>query len=302
MKLECRIKAFIILPIFALGMLLTINLCARHELISLCFAAEDFVVATVNGISIMDSELERTISTYKKKAGKREVSPQEKKQLIRNLIKRRLILQQGAAQDLRHEKSIINKVRSYEENLIIAQFLRDEVGSMLKVSEEEIKKYYQENRHKFSLPRRVKARHILLRTQEDAEKVLTRLKAGEDFGQLAKDFSIDLPGALEGGTMGIIEKGTILPELEKVLFTLNKGDFSDIVASKYGFHILTADEIIPASFRSFDEVKEEIKRTIISQKEKEAYESMTARLEEGADIKIFEELLDKEDSSSGGAK
>jgi peptidyl-prolyl cis-trans isomerase C len=282
-----------------LGLLMTINLLAGHELISVSFAAEDFIIATVNGLPIMKSELDNTISTYKKEAKKKEVSQEEEKQLVKNLIRRRLILQQDAVQSLKQDEYIIKKVKRHEDDLIIGQFLRDEVGGKLRVNDDEIRKYYQENRHKFSLPRKVQASHILLRTKEEAEKVLARLKKGEDFVQLAKDFSIDLPDALKGGSMGIIEKGKILPELDKVLFTLGEGEFSDVVGTIFGYHILKVDKVIPAGFRPFEQVKDDIKRVLIREKEADAYNALATRLEKGADIKIFENLLYKEDSSTG---
>jgi peptidyl-prolyl cis-trans isomerase C len=287
-----RKNAFAIIGLF---LVLVFNFYTRTSFTSLCFAeSNDFVIATVNEVPIMKSELDLSISKFKKKARKNIVSQDEKKQLVKNLIRRRLILQQESVQMLKHEESIIEKVKKHEEDLIVARFLQNEVGSHLKANKDELKNYYQENRHEFSIPRKVKARHILLRTQEEAEKVMLRLKKGEDFGQLAKDFSIDLPNALEGGIMGTIEKGKILPELETELFTLNRGEVSGIVKTIYGYHILTVDEIIPTNFRTFEEVKDGIKRLIISQKEAKSFDAMAATLEKNADIKIFENLLNQD--------
>ncbi|NVM20903.1 MAG: peptidylprolyl isomerase [Desulfobacterales bacterium] len=274
--------------------LLALNLCAGRTQTALCFAAaEDVVVATVNNVSIMKSEVGRLILEYNKKTGKKEISYEQKKQFLKNLIRRLLILQQESVQALKHDKEIVKKVKGYEENLIIARFLQNQVASRLKVNEDELKRYYQENRHKFSSPPKVKARHILLRTREEAEKVLVGLREGEDFGQLAKECSIDLPMALEGGSMGTIEKGRTLPALEKALFMLNTGEISDVVTTRFGYHILTVDEIIPANFKSFKEVRDEIKKTIIRQKEAKAFAEMAARLEKEADIKVFGDRLRK---------
>ena len=273
---------------------LALNLCAGSTPTPLCFASpEDLVVARVNNVPIMKSEVGRLVLEYKRKTGKKEIPHEQKKELLKNLIRRLLILQQESVQALKHDKDIIEKVKQYEESIIIARFLQDQVGSRLKVDEDELKRYYQDNRHKFSSPPKTKARHILLRSREEAEKVMERLRNGEDFSQLAKECSIDLPMAFEGGSMGTIEKGRTLPALEKALFTLNVGEISDILKTRFGYHILTVDEIIPASFKSFKEVRGEIKKIIILQKEAKAFDEMAARLEREADIKVFGNCLRK---------
>lgn len=283
------ISGFIVLVV---TVWLALSLCPRFAWTPLSFAASDSVViATVNNASIMKPEVDRLILEYKRKTGKREIPYEEKKKLLKNLIRRHLILHQESVQALKHYKDIIEKVKKYEEDLIVARFLQYEVGSQVKVTEDEIKRYYKENRHKFSSPPKVEARHILLRSREEAEKVMERLRNGEEFTQLAKEFSIDLPMALEGGSMGTIEKGRTLPALEKVLFTLNEREVSNIVKTRYGYHILTVDKIIPASFGSYEEVKNDIKKIVLRQNEAKAFDEMATKLEKDADIRIFENRL-----------
>lgn len=254
-----------------------------------CLAASDAaVVATVNNESIMKSELDGVILQYKRKTGKREITDKEKHRVLENLITRRLIIQQPSVQALKQDRDIIKNVKQYEEKIIIARFLNDQVGSRLTVTEDELKKYYKENRHRFSSPPKVKARHILLRTREEAEGVLKRLRKGEDFGKMAKEYSIDLPYALEGGSLGTIEKGAAaMPAMDKALFTLNVGEVSDIVKTHVGFHIFTVDEIKPASFRPFEEMKPEIEKVIMRQKEANALDEMAANLKKDADIRRY---------------
>jgi peptidyl-prolyl cis-trans isomerase C len=260
----------------------------------LCLAgSNDPVVATVNDIPIIKSQVDLLVPRYQREAGKKKLDNEDKKRLLQNLIRRQLILQQKSVQDFKRDEKIIKKVEEYENKLIISHFLKEQVGSKLIVSNEELEKYYQENIREFSSPPKVKARHILLRTREEADRVLSRLRKGEDFGQLAKDFSIDLPDALGGGSMGIIEKGIVLPELEKELFSLNEGGISDIVKTRFGYHILTVDKIVLLKFKPFEEVRDQIKQTILRQKEANAYNEMAAKLEKDADIKIFEYRLHK---------
>ena len=271
---------------------LAVHLYAGLAILPRCLAAsQDVVVATVNNVSIMKSELDRVILEYKKKTGKTEMTEEEKQGVLKSLIRRQLILQQPSVQALKKDKAIVENVKQYEKSVIIARFLKDEVGSKLTVTEDDVEKYYKESRHKFSTPPKVEARHILLRTREEAEKVQQRLRKGEDFSTLAKECSIDLPMALEGGSMGTIEKGKTLPVLEKALFSMSVGEISDIVETTFGFHIITVDEIIPTGFASLEDVKDEIKKAIIRQKEAKAFSDMVAKLEKDAEIKIYEDRL-----------
>jgi parvulin-like peptidyl-prolyl isomerase len=193
--------------------------------------------------------------------------------------------------ELRNDKIIIRNVREYENSQILKRYLETHIGPQVTVTEKETKDYYQKNLHQFSSPPKVKARHILLRSREDAEKVAALLKNGGDFKELAKQYSIDLPAALEGGTMGIIEKGKGSPDIEKALFTLDIGEISDIVKTRYGYHILTVDEIMTAEFKPFESVRDQIQKFLLRQKETAAFSAMTAKLEQQADIKIFEDRL-----------
>ena len=76
-----------------------------------------------------------------------------------------------------------------------------------------------------------------------------------------------------------------------MLFVLKVGEISDIVETRYGFHILTVDEIITTQYRPFEEVKESIRKGLLQQKEAKAFDEMAANLEKNAKIKIFEENL-----------
>ena len=121
--------------------------------------------------------------------------------------------------------------------------------------------------------------------------MLKKLQAGESFSELAKQYSIDLPMAFEGGSMGTIAKGKTLPQLEKALFVLNEGEFSDIVETQYGWHILTVDEKIEVQYIPYEKAKERIKVILKREKEARAYDSMTQQLEKEANITIYENRL-----------
>jgi len=248
-------------------------------------------VAIVNGIEIYPIQVERMVEEFKSKTRKQEVSAEEKEMLLKNIIRRQLILQQKDIADFRKDQEISKRVKEFENDLVVKKYIQNTIGITLQVSDGEIAEYYKNKSSDFRSPAKVVARHILLPSREQAEDVLKKLKKIDDFAELAKKYSIDLPMAKEGGAMGTIEKGKTLPELDAVLFILKEGEISEIVETSYGFHILTVDKIIPAQISPLEEVKPKIRVAILQQKEAQAFNDMVSTLEKGAKITIFKERL-----------
>jgi peptidyl-prolyl cis-trans isomerase D len=147
--------------------------------------------------------------------------------------------------------------------LIIADQVK--VGESIQVPEVQIQSYYNSHKDDFRTKERVKARHILVsilnkpaadipKLKAKAEDLLKQIKAGADFAKLA-----------EGGDLGWVMKGQMVPEFEKATFALKQGQISDVVTTNYGFHIVQVMEREDAHQRSLDEVKNEILATLKNQ-------------------------------------
>jgi peptidyl-prolyl cis-trans isomerase C len=252
---------------------------------------EEVVIASVNGDAIYKTEAEHAFAAYMKTSGKSVLTDDEKQNIVKNMIRRKLILSIPEVQNYRKEQGVINQVREFENNLIIGRYLNSTIGAAIQISDEQLKEYYDKNLNQFVLPPMVEARHILLRNRDEAEKVLVLLKNGDDFSGLARQYSIDLPMAREGGSMGTIKKGKTLPALEQVLFTLEEGQYSDIVETDYGFHIIMIDKIHSTDYEAFENVKESIRRQLIRSKESEAFEKMARELEKNVSPVIYYDRL-----------
>ncbi|HJZ95414.1 MAG TPA: peptidylprolyl isomerase [Candidatus Solibacter sp.] len=157
--------------------------------------------------------------------------------------------------------------------LLIADQTKIEAG--LKPTDAELERIYNQNRESFRTPERVRARHILIKTQgkpanEEAalkaktEGILKQIKSGADFAKLAKENSEDNGGpdggsAAKGGDLGQwITKGQMVPEFEKAIFTQKVGETSDLVKTVFGYHIVQVLERQEAGLRPFSEVKAEL--------------------------------------------
>ncbi len=185
------------------------------------------------------------------------------------------------------------------ENLIVQDTLRAIVEENSKVSDEEIQPFYDANKDKFKQPPTVRASHILLRVPPQAgddakaakraqiEALQARLKNGEDFAALAKEFSED-PGSKErGGDLGFFAQGRMVPEFDLVAFALKTNEVSDIVTTQFGFHILKVTDQQPAKDLNFDEVKENIAQGLKRRKSSEAVNKHVAELRKTAKVEIL---------------
>lgn len=183
----------------------------------------------------------------------------------------------------------------YDENK--QQFVRPEQvkvsyielsGNALKeqapITDEEIQTYYNQNKDKYSTQEKREVSHILINGDKaDANAVLARLDAGEDFATVAKEESQDIPTAKEGGSLGWIERGVIDPEFEDAAFQLvNIGDHSGVVKSAFGYHIIQLDGIEAPKTKALAEVSAEIKTFLVDEHAADAFYSLQSELAEKA--------------------
>ena len=130
----------------------------------------------------------------------------------------------------------------------------------------EVQKYYQDNQQQFSTPEQVRASHILFKVEgkdeaavrKEAEGVLARVKAGEDFAKLANQYTEEEIGKTRGGDLDFFGRGQMAKEFEEAAFALKPGQTSDIVKTSFGLHIIKTTDHRPAATKPLDEVKAQI--------------------------------------------
>jgi peptidyl-prolyl cis-trans isomerase D len=143
-------------------------------------------------------------------------------------------------------------------------------------TDDELREYYNQHQEEYRLPERVTAQHILFKVDpkkpEEVEAirtkatgVLERAKKGEDFGSLAKQFSED-SSASRGGDLGSFAHGQMVPEFDRVAFSLGKGAISDLVKTQYGFHIIKVNDKQEGRLRPFEEMKEAVRPVVLFRK------------------------------------
>lgn len=183
-------------------------------------------------------------------------------------------------------------VESFMRNMAIAKLINSTVLSNIEVSDQEIEEYY--NTHSdsppISIPEQIRARHILVSNESDAKEIKSMLDKGYDFAELAKERS-EGPSASRGGDLGWFSKGMMVPEFEEAAFALKVGDVSDIVKTKYGYHIIQVTGRKYAETRSIKEAEPDIRDILVQSKQKSAISTYIEQIRSKADIKI---LMDQE--------
>jgi peptidyl-prolyl cis-trans isomerase C len=180
----------------------------------------------------------------------------------------------------------------------------------INVSDDEVKKFYDDNPSKFEQPEMVRASHILISTKDPetnkdlpeaqkavkhkkAEDLLKRARAGEDFAKLAKENSDD-PGSKDKGGEYQFGRGQMVPEFESAAFSLKTNQISDIVTTQYGYHIIKLTEKIPAKKVELAKVAPEVKEYLKQQqmqKHQQELQDYLDKSKKDAGVQILDENL-----------
>jgi len=240
--------------------------------------ASDKVVATVNGEKITESSLNTIMDLLKRSNRAGDV---DKKTALDDLISTQLVLQEANKSGFANREDIQQKLTEFKERLML-QAWTEEAVKTLKISEEEIKKAYDERIAKMD-KQEFKARHILVKTEDEAKALITDLAGGKDFAELAKEKSTG-PSGPKGGDLGWFKAGSMVPPFSDAVKTMKKGDVSAApVKTQFGFHVIKLEDVRDAKLPELKMLEPQIRRIIEQQKLK----AHVASLREKADVKVM---------------
>ncbi len=205
----------------------------------------------------------------------------------------------------REGRSLKSYRRHIRDQLMVSKVTRFEIGRRAKISEESIAKYYTENPKEFWQEGKIRTRHILFIAErgspeefrkeklQEAEKILLELQRGDDFAKLAMEHSEDI-SASNGGDVGFVGKGKMVPEFEEAVFNLKPGQISGVVETEYGYHIIKVEEVLPGKTLTLEDVKNRIHQILIMQKQKQVYDAWMNELKDSAfiEITLFEDAAE----------
>ena len=275
-------------------------------------------VATVNGEAISLAEFEKSLAAETALAKgetslKEEETESLKEAVLDNLIREKIMLQRAREIFLAvGEEELAARIEEIRKDyngdrfgelfgadgidyvawkealrtrMLLEKLIARDVNAKIQVTDEEAERYFNANRKIYATDRRVRVAQIVVPDRERAEGILKRLKAGEDFGMVAREVSIG-PEAARGGDLGFFERGVMPEAIDRMVFSLPAGKVSRVAQSPYGFHIFKVLGQEGAGGRKFADVREKVIADLRKQKEAEAYKNWIEDLKARAAIRI----------------
>lgn len=271
-------------------------------------------VAVVNGVEIkladFDSEfnaIKKRIASQGKPVGETQLA-KIKERIIESLIEQELLFQESQKQKIKVQQSKIDEsladikkkfkneadftkvlteknisvkdlLSKIERNLAIRELIHTNVSLKINISEKKSKEFYNTHPDYFKLPEQVKASHILIKIDSEAdtstrteaknkiEKIQKQLKKGEDFASLAKKYS-EGPSNTKGGELGYFKRGQMVKPFEVAAFALKPAETSDIVETRFGLHLIHVTDKKAEKTVDYEDVKQKIVQHLKQEKEK----------------------------------
>jgi peptidyl-prolyl cis-trans isomerase SurA len=247
---------------------------------------------------ILETMIDEKIAQSKIEELKLKVSEDAIDSYIENIKKANNLTQEDLEAGIKDEGITLDAYRkSIREKLERNDLIEYEVKQKAVILESQVLKYYQDHTDEFKEEETDKIASIVLKIQDEnnkeqineltlkGEKILARVKAGEDFGALAKEFSQG-PGADEGGVLGDFSASVIDPALKKVLDTLDDGEVSGLITTKGAIQIIKLVKRTGGDVKSFAKVRDEIYETIYNKELEKRYSSFIKELRDKSFIKI----------------
>ncbi|MGS2780474.1 foldase protein PrsA [Robertmurraya sp. GLU-23] len=260
-------------------------------------SSKDSVVAMVGDASISEDELQQTLLD--------QYGADALDVLITNkLIELEADKQKITVSDEEVEEELAALAESYggetalEEAVVATGMTMDDVRDdiinyiktekllepRIEITDEELQTYFDENKDTFATAEQVQASHILVADEATANEVKSKLDAGEDFSELAKEYSTDTTTSESGGDLGYFSSGDMVAEFEEVAFALGVDEISAPVKTEYGYHIIKVVDHQEAKEANFEDSKGEISDTLMNDKMSTEYTVWLEELKEEYEI------------------
>src|ERR1700744_1770278 len=242
------------------------------------------VLAKVNGSEIRQSDMAIAEEELGPSLEKRDPGSRQEN-LLAFLIHMKIVAKAAEDKKVADSDEFKRRLAFARNRLLMDQLLANEGKAA--ITDEAMKKVYDDAAKQIASEQEVRARHILVETEDEAKAIKAELDKGADFAELAKKKSKD-PGASDGGDLGFFTKDQMVPEFSAVAFSLEPGKISDPVKTQFGWHIIKVEEKRNRKAPDFEQVKAQIE-TYVTRKAQADY---VAKLRETAKIERMDQPAD----------
>ncbi|OIO74083.1 MAG: hypothetical protein AUJ57_03060 [Zetaproteobacteria bacterium CG1_02_53_45] len=241
------------------------------------------VVARVGSMSIHESDIDAEMANMPDAMYQYRDDPNARAHILRSLIRRQAISEQAKLLGLDLDPDVKQRIESVRRQILIDAAKEWQLVNMPKIQDAEIETYYKKHLDEFTVPEQVHARHILVRTEQQARDLLKTVRNNrESFTALAASMSIDDSNKSRGGDLNWFPRGVMVKEFDDVVFTLKKDGLSNPVKTRFGWHVIELLGKRPAALKPLDEVREEIFSVLQHQRLQQWYQE----IEKAANVRI----------------
>jgi len=263
---------------------------AALALIAVCAlpaAAEDKVLATVDGINITESDLKLAEDEIGRDLGNLPEAT-KRRVLVEFLIENNLFAKAAESANLTQGTAFEDRMKYWRNRALRDAYFDKEINNS--IGEAAAKAYYDDQVKALKPRDEVQARHILVETEEEAKDLKAKIDAGADFATLAKERSKDPGTKDDGGMLGYFSTGQMVPQFEQAAFALQKGEVSNPVKSQFGWHLIKVEDRRQKPPPSFEDVKDRILASMVHQRA----QAVAAELRGQAKIEYVDPEIKKE--------
>ena len=234
------------------------------------------ILAKVNGTPITSQDVENELRMLGSRAQEFN-NPQGKEMLLEQIINRKLFLLDAVKNNYEYNSQFKEELQKLKEDLL-ANFAITKAVENVKVTDEDIKKFYEENKDKMISPETVNASHILVDSEEKAKEISEEINSGKITFEEAAKANSSCPSSQNGGSLGQFGKGQMVPEFDTAVFAMSVGEISGPVKTQFGYHLIKLNGKTEASEIPFEEVKESIAIQLTTEKQQTAFRSKINQL------------------------
>jgi peptidyl-prolyl cis-trans isomerase C len=258
---------------------------------ALALRADSRIVAEVGTSRITEDDLKRVLAAMRHSGvlttALKTMRPEGRAEVLDGLVEDRLFAEGARREGLDQQPGIQAEIEQAVAE-ILARHFRERATRAEALPDTEVRAYYDAHPEAFRTTRRVKVRHILLKSRAAADSVLAELKGGASFEALARERSAEAGSREKGGDLGWVTPGLMVKPFEEAALALQAGQTSGVIQTSFGFHVIRADAVDQPALPPFEAVG----ATVREMAARERLSRLRQGLEKVAAVRIHRDVLE----------
>lgn len=244
---------------------------------------KDKLLAEINDKKIYTQDVYNFMANIQ--GGDRFQNEEGIKVLTDEMVNQVILLADAYKNNLDKDDEFEAELKLVKDNML-KNYAMHKIFEQVEATEEDLKKYYEDNKEMLSPSTNYTASHILVEDENKANDIYEEIQNGLDFAEAAKKYSLD-PSGSNGGSLGKFPKGVMVKEFQDGLEKLQPGQISKPVKSQFGYHIIKLDDVENISPKDFEEVRDTVYQTYLMAKRQEKYLEKLAKISKEVEVKKY---------------